>query len=100
MRGYVPRLVVAAGLLPGWPDAGADRGNSDERRAGRTSTVQAVVQIRATVSSTPMLRMPGCEESASEPKEPMVVSALYSTARGVDVSNNATVRSSSPRSTM
>ena len=40
----------------------------------------------AIVNNSPMLAVPGCDDNAILPNEPMVVKALKTTARGVDVS--------------
>ena len=45
------------------------------------------VKAMAMVKRTPMLAVPGWPDKAIAPNDPIVVSALNNTARGVDVSN-------------
>lgn len=52
-------------------------------KAGRIKNVQPSEYNRATVNNLPIPLVPGCEESANEPKATSTVAALNSTARAM-----------------
>ena len=56
--------------------------------AGNTTMVHNRVKVMAMVKSTPMLAVPGWLDKAMLANEPIVVSALKNTARGVLVSRS------------
>ena len=63
--------------------------------AGKTTRVHPSDKAIAMVNNTPIDDVPGWEDNAILPKEPMVVKALNKTALGVDVSNTPSIPLSS-----
>ncbi len=66
--------------LPSTPTLGMSASN-----AGSNSNVVVTVENRLISSNTPMLAVPGCRDSASEPNAVAVVRAENRTARAVAV---------------
>ena len=62
--------------------------------------MNAMLTPRPTVSSTPMLAVPTCDENARMPKLATIVRPLASTARSVLVANSCSAVSVRMRCTM